>query len=92
MSGTARLIVTGVGLLVVLMVIPGGIAQPFLNLRDRVLRKVAAWRGIHVPSLFEDRRVGEDGEEQVEEASFGDATLGSDEDTKPRRARKAGVR
>ncbi len=58
-SGQARLLVTGAGLLLVLMVIPGGIIQPLMNLRDRGLRWVARQRGIHVPSLLEDKRTDE---------------------------------
>ncbi|HVM41495.1 MAG TPA: ABC transporter permease [Acidimicrobiia bacterium] len=63
LSGELRLIVTGVGLLVVLMVIPGGLMQLFLSFRDRLLRGVAHRRGIHVPSLLEDKRVSGEGDE-----------------------------
>lgn len=71
-SGEARLIVNGVGLLLVLMVLPGGLAQIFLNLRDKGLRRLAQWRGIHVPSLFEDKRLVS--EEEALEAEAPDET------------------
>lgn len=66
LTGELRLIVTGAGLLFVLMIIPGGLAQPFLNLRDRALRRIALRRGIHVPSLLEDKRLAD--EDTVDEA------------------------
>lgn len=47
---------TGVGLLVVLLIVPGGFSQIFYNLRDRLLRWVADRRGIVVPSLVADLR------------------------------------
>jgi branched-chain amino acid transport system permease protein len=55
--GQWRLVVTGVGLLVVLYAVPGGIGQVLFNLRDRYLRWVAHRRGILVPSLVADKRV-----------------------------------
>ncbi len=50
---------TGVGLLVVLYVLPGGIGQLLFVLRDKYLRWVADRRGILVPSLVADKRVEE---------------------------------
>jgi branched-chain amino acid transport system permease protein len=47
---------TGVGLLIVLLVVPGGFSQVFYNLRDRLLRAVADRRGLIVPSLVADIR------------------------------------
>jgi branched-chain amino acid transport system permease protein len=47
---------TGVGLLFVLLVVPGGFSQIFYNLRDRGLRFVADRRGMVVPSLVADMR------------------------------------
>jgi ABC-type branched-subunit amino acid transport system permease subunit len=55
-----------VGVIVVLMIVPGGIAQAMYNLRDSLLRRVAQRRGIHVPSLVADRRL----EEQIELGAF----------------------
>jgi branched-chain amino acid transport system permease protein len=47
---------TGVGLLLVLLLVPGGFSQLFYNLRDRLLRAAADRRGIIVPSLVADMR------------------------------------
>lgn len=50
-------LVTGPGLLLMLMFMPGGFAQLGFGLRDKFLRWVANREGIHVPSLVADRRV-----------------------------------
>ena len=66
------LLVTGPGLLVILLFLPGGFAQLGYGIRDSYLRWVANRRGIHVPSLVADRRIDEDhvveGAEQTVEA------------------------
>ncbi|MEO7428052.1 MAG: ABC transporter permease [Acidimicrobiales bacterium] len=71
------LLVTGPGLLMILLFLPGGFAQGAYQIRDSFLRRVSERRGILVPSLFADRRVesGEGeadviakAEERVEEA------------------------
>jgi ABC-type branched-subunit amino acid transport system ATPase component/ABC-type branched-subunit amino acid transport system permease subunit len=49
-----QLLSTGVGLLVVLMFVPGGLTQLIYGLRDWLLRIVARRRGIVVPSLLAD--------------------------------------
>ena len=49
---------TGVGLLFVLLVVPGGFSQIFYNMRDRLLRVVADRRDVIVPSLFADMAPG----------------------------------
>ena len=54
------LLVTGPGLLVVLLFLPGGLAQGFFTLRDHYLRWVAARHGIVVPSLIADMLAEED--------------------------------
>ncbi len=54
LSGELRLAVSGVGLLVVLYVLPGGLSQLVYQVRDRGLRAVARRRGVHAPSLIED--------------------------------------
>ena len=59
------LLVTGPGLLAVLLVLPGGFAEGAFKLRDRQLRWIANRRGIHVPSLVADRRV------EIERAEHG---------------------
>ncbi len=69
LSGELRLIVTGAGLLFILMALPGGLAQPLFALRDRYLRRIAARRGIHVPSLLEDRRIEEGAEHPEDETA-----------------------
>ncbi len=45
---------SGVGLIFVLLALPGGFSQIFYSQRDRILRKIAERRGIHVPSLIAD--------------------------------------
>ncbi len=47
---------TGVGLLIVLLIVPGGFSQIFYGIRDRLLRLVADRRGLIVPSLVADVR------------------------------------
>jgi branched-chain amino acid transport system permease protein len=51
-----QILATGVGVLILLMVAPGGVAQGFYGTRDALLRAVAKRRGILVPSLVADRR------------------------------------
>ncbi|WP_436795165.1 branched-chain amino acid ABC transporter permease [Actinospongicola halichondriae] len=48
------LLVTGPGLLVVLLFLPGGLAEGFFALRDRYLRHLAGKHGLVVPSLIAD--------------------------------------
>ncbi|HZT66598.1 MAG TPA: ABC transporter permease [Acidimicrobiales bacterium] len=48
---------TGVGLVVILMFLPDGLGSALFRARDRVLRAVAARRGIVVPSLVADMAV-----------------------------------
>ncbi|MFZ6002687.1 MAG: ABC transporter permease subunit [Actinomycetota bacterium] len=73
------LLVTGPGLLVILLFLPGGFAQGAYQIRDGFLRWVANRNSVLVPSLFADRRVetGEDqadviakAEERVESGAF----------------------
>ena len=54
------LLVTGPGLLFVLLFLPGGLAQGFFTLRDQFLRWVADRHNIVVPSLIADLRVEKD--------------------------------
>jgi branched-chain amino acid transport system permease protein len=49
--------VTGPGLLLILLFLPGGLAQGFYQVRDNFLRWVANRHGILVPSLVADKRV-----------------------------------
>jgi branched-chain amino acid transport system permease protein len=55
--GTYHLIISGIGLLWVLTVAPGGVGQVMYAVRDKVLRWIADRRGILVPSLVADKRV-----------------------------------
>jgi branched-chain amino acid transport system permease protein len=53
--------ITGpVGVIFVLMMLPGGLAEGMYMLRDKLLRYVADRRGILVPSLVADKRVTEE--------------------------------
>ncbi|HEV3352272.1 MAG TPA: ATP-binding cassette domain-containing protein [Acidimicrobiales bacterium] len=53
LTGSGRLLATGGGLLVLLMLAPGGLGELMYSLRDRLLRMIAARRGLSVPSLAE---------------------------------------
>jgi branched-chain amino acid transport system permease protein len=55
-----QFLATGAGLLLVLLVFPGGFGGVLADLRDGALRKVAARRGLVVPSLLADVRVDDD--------------------------------
>jgi branched-chain amino acid transport system permease protein len=64
-SDAYRLLVTGTGLLVILLVLPGGLGQAVVMIRDRVLRRIAERRGILVPSLVADRRTDDRPDEEA---------------------------
>jgi ABC-type branched-subunit amino acid transport system ATPase component/ABC-type branched-subunit amino acid transport system permease subunit len=49
-----ELLSSGLGLLAVLLILPGGLAEGCFRLRDRFLRAVAVKHGLHVPSLLAD--------------------------------------
>ncbi len=53
------LLATGLGMVVLLMIVPGGLGQIVYGWRDGLLRWVANRRGIVVPSLVADVRVEE---------------------------------
>ena len=57
---TVRLLTSSVGLLVLLLIVPGGLSELAYKGRDAFLRWVAARNGIHVPSLVADSLVGAD--------------------------------
>jgi branched-chain amino acid transport system permease protein len=59
------LIASGIGILLLLLVLPEGLGGGLYRVRDALLRRVARRRGLHVPSLLEDRRV-DDGAEAAE--------------------------
>ena len=50
-----QLLTTGIGLVVLLLLLPGGFTAAVLNGRDAFLRRVAGKHGIDVPSLTADR-------------------------------------
>ena len=55
-----KLATTGFGLLLVLMVFPGGLGGIIYDARDGLLRRLAKRKGIYVPSLLADARVTEE--------------------------------
>jgi branched-chain amino acid transport system permease protein len=55
-----ELITSGIGVLLILLVLPGGLIEGVYRLRDGWLRRVAAREGIHVPSLVADSLVEDD--------------------------------
>jgi len=57
LSGPAGLLPSAVGVLVILLVLPGGLADLAYRLRDALLRRYASAKGLLVPSLLADRRV-----------------------------------
>ena len=72
-GGVMSLLGTGVGLVIVLMLRPGGIGSILFQARDRLLRELAARRRIIVPSLVADA-AHEPGADAVSTAA---ATVGS---------------
>jgi len=52
----SQLFASGIGLLLIMMIRPDGIGGAFYAARDRVLRGIARWRGVVVPSLLADVR------------------------------------
>ena len=63
LSGGLQLLATGGGLLVLLMVVPGGLGELMFGVRDRLLRMLARRRGLSVPSLAERPDFGDAVEE-----------------------------
>jgi branched-chain amino acid transport system permease protein len=55
-GATAQLLTSGIGVLLLLLFLPGGLAQVYYSTRDGLLRWVAQRRGILVPSLVADQR------------------------------------
>src|SRR4051794_22829165 len=54
-----ELLTTGLGLLAILLFLPGGLAEGMFRIRDTWLRRIAVKRNIHVPSLIADSLVEE---------------------------------
>jgi branched-chain amino acid transport system permease protein len=59
LPGQWQFLATGAGLLLILMVLPGGIGAVLYDIRDWLLRQVAKRRKLVVPSLVADVRVEE---------------------------------
>ena len=74
-----QLVFTGVGLLLVLLFLPGGLAAGVQGVRDRLLKVIAVRRGILVPSLVADKRV-ELVDHAPEEASLLEHALSEEDD------------
>ncbi len=55
-----QFLATGVGLLLVLMILPGGVGAALYDVRDSLLRRVAQRRRLIVPSLLADVRAPEE--------------------------------
>jgi hypothetical protein len=64
-SSVVPLLVTGPLLILNLYFNPGGLAEQCFQARDKFLRKVAAKRGIHVPSLVADRLLEEEQQRSI---------------------------
>ena len=88
-----QLVLTGMGLLLILLFLPGGLGEGVQSLRDRLLKLVAVRRDILVPSLLADKRV-ELVDRPPEESSLLEHTLSEDgdEDGDGRRALPACAR
>ena len=65
LPGNWQLIASGLGVLVVLWILPGGLAAAIARVRDGYLRWVAERRGIVVASLLADRKIEEPTPEAV---------------------------
>ena len=71
-----RFLSSSIGVLFVLLVIPGGLGSVFYHLRDVWLRWVAERHGIEVPSMVADRRI--DGDDSGDEPEAEPVLVGSD--------------
>jgi branched-chain amino acid transport system permease protein len=68
LPGPAAFLASGLGVLVLLLVLPGGLGSLLYGARDAVLRRLARRRGIVVASLVADLRVERDDDVAVPEA------------------------
>ena len=59
LGATYQFLATGFGMLILLLMFPGGLGEIVFRIRDRFLRRVAAREQIVVPSLVADRRIEE---------------------------------
>jgi branched-chain amino acid transport system permease protein len=65
-----EVLVSGLGLLILLLFLPGGLIEGIYKVRDNLLRRVAAKHGIHVPSLVADSLVKDDAHLDPEEVEM----------------------
>ncbi|HUQ40038.1 MAG TPA: ATP-binding cassette domain-containing protein [Acidimicrobiales bacterium] len=70
----SRLLASGVGVLIILLFLPAGLGGLLYSWRDAVLRWVARWKGVVVPSLLADVRV----DDAIEARTPGAATVTSE--------------
>jgi ABC-type branched-subunit amino acid transport system ATPase component/ABC-type branched-subunit amino acid transport system permease subunit len=59
----SRLLASGIGVLIILLIFPAGLGGKVYDLRDSLLRRVARRRNILVPSLLADLRIEDVSEE-----------------------------
>ncbi len=78
LSGGLQLVVTGTGVLLLLLVFPGGLGQISLRIRDRYLRMVADRHNLVVPSLIADIRVEEEADEEANRPKLEELLSGGD--------------
>ena len=64
----SRLFASALGVLAILLFLPGGLGGAVYSLRDRLLRLLARRRDLYAPSLLEDKLVGVDATEVLPEA------------------------
>jgi hypothetical protein len=98
-GGGWALLASGAGILLILLVLPGGLGAGMYRLRDEILRYIAKRRGIIVPSLLADIRTEDVVEEEeielgevlaaVEAESGNGAPNGAAAKRKPRAKAKA---
>ncbi|HET9689644.1 MAG TPA: ABC transporter permease [Acidimicrobiales bacterium] len=92
LGANAQLLASGVGVLLLLFLFPGGLAQIAYGARDNLLRSVAVRRRILVPSLLADQRAEADNqafEAQAMTTAMGqvlaapEGTVGAERDDEP---------
>lgn len=86
------LLVTGPGLLLVLLFLPGGFAEGFYRVRDWYLKRVALRKNILVPSLVADRRVEQEATRLILEAEKHAVEEGGFDELREKEEQRAGAR
>ena len=90
-----QFLATGAGLLLVLLLMPSGFGGVLADVRDGALRRIAARRGLVVPSLLADVRVEEPADQPPEEdvlAAAGELAEEAEAEAEPPRTRRRGRR